>query len=43
MLAVLLMIRLNGQHRALMAARRLPCLDNFHDRVDLALWPRFKV
>lgn len=42
-LTVLLMVRLNAQLRALMAARRLPCLDDYYDRVSLLLWPRAKV
>jgi hypothetical protein len=43
LLCVLLMIRLNAEHRALMVARRVPCLDDYLDRVNLLLWPRFKV
>jgi hypothetical protein len=42
-LCVLLMIRLNSEHRSLMARRRVPCLDDYLDRLNLALWPRFKV
>lgn len=40
---VLLMIRINAEHRRLMAKRRVPCLDDYLDRVNLLLWPRFKV
>lgn len=40
---VLLMIRLNAEHRRLMSKRRVPCLDDYLDRVNLLLWPRFKV
>lgn len=43
LLCVLLMIRLNAEHRALMVQRRVPCLDDYLDRVNLLLWPRFKV
>lgn len=43
MLCILLMIRLNAEHRALMAKRRVPCLDDYLDRINLLLWPRFKV
>jgi hypothetical protein len=43
LLCVLLMIRLNAEHRTLMVARRVPCLDDYLDRVNLLLWPRFKV
>jgi len=42
-LCILLMIRLNAEHRALMAKRRVPCLDDYLDRINLLLWPRFKV
>jgi hypothetical protein len=42
-LCVLLMIRLNSEHRSLMARRRVPCLDDYLDRINLVLWPRFKV
>eukprot|EP00878_Enallax_costatus_P046112 GHUV01055712.1.p1 GENE.GHUV01055712.1~~GHUV01055712.1.p1 ORF type:complete len:334 (+),score=102.12 GHUV01055712.1:379-1380(+) len=42
-LCVLLMIRLNAEHRALMLKRRVPCLDDYLDRINLLLWPRFKV
>jgi hypothetical protein len=37
------MIRLNSEHRSLMARRRVPCLDDYLDRINLVLWPRFKV
>jgi hypothetical protein len=40
---VLLMIRINAEHRRLMSRRRVPCLDDYLDRVNLLLWPRFKV
>jgi hypothetical protein len=40
---VLLMIRINAEHRRLMSKRRVPCLDDYLDRVNLLLWPRFKV
>jgi len=43
LLCVLLMIQLNAEHRALMVQRRVPCLDDYLDRVNLLLWPRFKV
>ena len=42
-LCVLMMIRLNAEHRALMVKRRVPCLDDYLDRINLLLWPRFKV
>lgn len=37
------MIRLNSEHRSLMSRRRVPCLDDYLDRINLLLWPRFKV
>lgn len=40
---VLLMIRINAELRRLMSRRRVPCLDDYLDRVNLLLWPRFKV
>jgi hypothetical protein len=43
LLCVLLMVRVNADHRKLMAKRRLPILDDYLDRVHLLLWPRFKV
>ena len=43
MLSVLLMIRVNHSQRKVMGARRVPCLDDYLDRVQLLLWPRFKV
>ena len=43
MLSVLLMIRVNHAQRKVMGGRRVPCLDDYLDRVQLMLWPRFKV
>ena len=43
MLSVLLMIRVNHAQRKVMGSRRVPCLDDYLDRVQLMLWPRFKV
>ena len=43
MIGLLLMIRINYQHRLIMSNRRVPALDGYLDRVNLALWPRFKV
>ena len=40
---MLLMIRINHDHRRIMAKRRVPCLDDYLDRVYMLLWPRFKV
>ena len=43
MLSVLLMIRINHTQRRVMGGRKVPCLDDYLDRVQLLLWPRFKV
>lgn len=40
---ILLMININAEHRRLMSKRRVPCLDDYLDRVNLLLWPRYKV
>ena len=41
-LCLLLMIRINYHHQLIMNRRRIPCLDDYLDRINLALWPRFK-
>eukprot|EP00736_Rhodelphis_marinus_P002709 Rmarinus@m.14902 len=41
-IGVLLMIRVTYEHQRSMQKRRIPCLDNFHDQVNMLLWPRFK-
>ncbi|GAX77086.1 hypothetical protein CEUSTIGMA_g4532.t1 [Chlamydomonas eustigma] len=43
MVSILLMIRINHAQRKLLGGRRVPCLDDYLDRVQLLLWPRFKV
>ena len=43
LVGLLLMIRINGAHQLIMNKRRVPCLDGYLDRVNLLLWPRFKV
>ncbi|KAG2445494.1 hypothetical protein HXX76_000110 [Chlamydomonas incerta] len=43
LICILLMIRINHDHRKLMARRRVPSLDDYLDRVHLMLWPRFKL
>jgi len=42
-IGLLLMIRINYHHQLIMSRRRLPCLDHYLDRVNLLLWPRFKI
>ena len=41
-LALLLMLRINGEGGLALARRRLPALDAYFDRVNLLLWPRLK-
>lgn len=40
---MLLMVRINHMHRVIMSKRRIPALDGYLDRINLLLWPRFKV
>lgn len=42
-ICIMLMIRINHEHRKIMTKRRVPCLDDYLDRLHLLLWPRFKV
>jgi len=42
-LCLLVMIRINYHHQLIMNKRRIPCLDDYLDRINLTLWPRFKV
>ncbi|XP_027148999.1 vacuolar protein sorting-associated protein 52 A-like [Coffea eugenioides] len=39
----MLMIRIIHQHQLIMSRRRIPCLDSYLDKVNIALWPRFKM
>ncbi len=43
LVGLLLMIRINSHHQLIMNKRRIPCLDDYLDRTNLLLWPRFKV
>ncbi len=43
LVGLLLMIRINYHHQLIMNKRRIPCLDHYLDRINLLLWPRFKV
>ena len=36
-------IRINHEHQVIMSRRRAPCLDAYLDKVNMMLWPRFKV
>ncbi|XP_031100638.1 vacuolar protein sorting-associated protein 52 A-like [Ipomoea triloba] len=42
-IGLMLMIRIIHQHQLLMSRRGIPCLDSFLDKVNIALWPRFKM
>ncbi|XP_074316075.1 vacuolar protein sorting-associated protein 52 A-like isoform X1 [Silene latifolia] len=42
-IGLMLMIRLTHQHRLIMSRRRIPCLDSYLDKVNISLWPRFKM
>ncbi|XP_078433603.1 vps52 / Sac2 family [Wolffia australiana] len=40
---LMLMILIIHQHQLIMSRRRIPCLDSFLDKVNISLWPRFKM
>ena len=42
LVCVILMLRVNHEHQLIMARRQAPCLDAYLERVNAALWPRFK-
>lgn len=42
-IGLMLMIRITHQHQLIMSRRRVPCLDSYLDKVNIALWPRFKM
>nr|GMN68898.1 hypothetical protein TIFTF001_037949 [Ficus carica]GMN68904.1 hypothetical protein TIFTF001_037955 [Ficus carica] len=42
-IGLMLMIRIIHQHQLVMSRRRIPCLDSYLDKVNIALWPRFKM
>jgi hypothetical protein len=42
-IGLLLMIHLTYQHQLIMSKRRVPCLDSYFDKLNLVLWPRFKM
>ncbi|CAI0393998.1 unnamed protein product [Linum tenue] len=42
-MGLMLMIRIIHQHQLTMSRRRIPCLDSYLDKVNIALWPRFKL
>jgi len=42
-IGIMLMIRIIHQHQLIMFRRRIPCLDSYLDKVNMSLWPRFKM
>lgn len=42
-IGLMLMIRIIHHHQLIMSRRRIPCLDSYLDKVNLSLWPRFKM
>ncbi|XP_068662145.1 vacuolar protein sorting-associated protein 52 A isoform X2 [Aristolochia californica] len=42
-IGIMLMIRIVHQHQLIMSRRRIPCLDSYLDKVNIELWPRFKM
>jgi len=42
-IGLMLMIRITHHHQLIMSRRRVPCLDSYLDKVNIALWPRFKM
>ncbi|MCO5563351.1 hypothetical protein L7F22_016992 [Adiantum nelumboides] len=42
-IGLMLMIRLTHQNQLTMSRRRVPCLDSYLDKVNIMLWPRFKM
>ncbi|MBA0721054.1 hypothetical protein Golax_008630 [Gossypium laxum] len=42
-IGLMLMIRIVHQHQLIMSRRRIPCLDSYLDKVNISLWPRFKM
>lgn len=42
-IGIMLMIRIVHQYQLIMFRRRIPCLDAYLDKVNISLWPRFKM
>ncbi|GAB2298374.1 Vacuolar protein sorting-associated protein 52 [Dionaea muscipula] len=42
-IGLMLMILIIHHHQLIMSRRRIPCLDSYLDKVNIALWPRFKM
>ncbi|KAK7397366.1 hypothetical protein VNO78_18535 [Psophocarpus tetragonolobus] len=42
-IGLMLMIQIIHKHQLIMSRRRIPCLDSYLDKVNISLWPRFKL
>ncbi|CAM6121999.1 unnamed protein product [Calypogeia fissa] len=42
-IGLMLTIRLTYHHQLVMSRRRVPCLDSYFDKLNLLIWPRFKL
>ncbi|PIA59635.1 hypothetical protein AQUCO_00400494v1 [Aquilegia coerulea] len=42
-IGLMLMIHITHQHQVIMSGRRIPCLDSYLDKINISLWPRFKM
>ncbi|KAM7250293.1 hypothetical protein ACFE04_022176 [Oxalis oulophora] len=42
-IGLMLMIRLTHEHQIIMTRVGIPCLDSYLDKVNISLWPRFKM
>ncbi|XP_061366393.1 vacuolar protein sorting-associated protein 52 A-like [Gastrolobium bilobum] len=42
-ISLMLMILIIHQHQIIISRRRIPCLDSYFDKVNISLWPRFKM
>lgn len=42
-IGLMLMICIIHRHQVIMSRRRIPCLDSYLDKVNISLWPRFKM
>ncbi|KAL3686247.1 hypothetical protein R1sor_004269 [Riccia sorocarpa] len=42
-IGLMLMVRLTYHHQLVMSRRRVPCLDAYFDKLNLLIWPRFKL
>ena len=40
---VMLLIHLTHANRMIMQRRRIPCLDDYFDKIMILLWPKFKI